>query len=162
MISCKPILDEGTRCSAAYVKTMAMALRSYLRFLAMRGECRPGLDHAVPPTPDWRLSSLPRYLLPEDIRVMGKGRRERVLPLWKETATAIRAWISIRPKTSAPELFLNGVGAPMTRSGFAYILRKHVERAAATQPSLRDRPITPHVLRHTCAMHILAATHDIR
>ena len=97
-----------------------------------------------------------------DIRVMGKGRRERVLPLWKETATAIRAWISIRPKTSAPELFLNGVGAPMTRSGFAYILRKHVERAAVTQPSLRDRPITPHVLRHTCAMHTLAATHDIR
>lgn len=46
-----------------------------------------------------------------DIRVMGKGRRERVLPLWKETATAIRAWLSIRPKTSAPELFLNGVGA---------------------------------------------------
>ena len=45
---------------------------------------------------------------------MGKGRRERVLPLWKETATAIRAWISIRPKTSALELFLNGVGAPMT------------------------------------------------
>lgn len=97
-----------------------------------------------------------------DIRVMGKGRRERVLPLWKETATAIRAWLSIRPKTFAPELFLNGVGAPMTRSGFAYILRKHVERAAATQPSLRDRPITPHVLRHTCAMHTLAATHDIQ
>ena len=97
-----------------------------------------------------------------DIRVMGKGRRERVLPLWKETATAIRAWVNIRPKTSAPELFLNGVGAPMTRSGFAYILRKHVARAAATQPSLRDRPITPHVLRHTCAMHTLAATHDIR
>src|SRR6056297_3363868 len=66
------------------------------------------------------------------------------------------------PQTFAPELFLNGVGAPMTRSGFAYILRKHVERAAVTKPSLRDRPITPHVLRHTCAMHTLAATHDIR
>ncbi|WP_209428274.1 hypothetical protein [Pararhodobacter sp. SW119] len=52
------ILDEGRRCSAAYVKTMAMALRGYLRFLAARGECRPGLDHAVPLTPDWRLSAL--------------------------------------------------------------------------------------------------------
>ncbi|MGX0904456.1 integrase/recombinase XerD [Roseovarius sp. MBR-79] len=67
------ILDEGTRCSAAYVKTMAMALRGYLRFLATRGECRPGLDHAVPPTPDWRLSALPRYLLPEDVTRLIEG-----------------------------------------------------------------------------------------
>ena len=67
------ILDEGTRCSAAYVKTMAMALRGYLRFLAARGECRPGLDHAVPPTPDWRLSALPRYLLPEDVTRLIEG-----------------------------------------------------------------------------------------
>lgn len=96
------------------------------------------------------------------IHVMGKGRRERVLPLWKETADAIRAWIAIRPKAPAPELFLNGIGVPMTRSGFEYILRKHVKHAAAAQPSLCDRRITPHVLRHTCAMHTLAATHDIR
>ncbi|MEI2685389.1 MAG: tyrosine-type recombinase/integrase [Cypionkella sp.] len=61
------ILDEGRRCSAAYVKTMAMALRGYLRFLAAHGECRPGLDHAVPPTPGWRLSALPRYLPSEDV-----------------------------------------------------------------------------------------------
>ena len=61
------ILDEGCRCSAAHVKTMAMALRGYLRFLAARGACRPGLDHAVPPTPEWRLSALPRYLPAQDI-----------------------------------------------------------------------------------------------
>ena len=65
------ILDEGTRCSAAYVKTMAMALRGYLRFLAAHGECRPGLDHAVPSTPCWRLSAMPRYLPPEDVTVSG-------------------------------------------------------------------------------------------
>ena len=67
------ILAEGARCSAAYVKTMAMALRGYLRFLATRGECRPGLDHAVPPTPDWRLSALPRYLLPKDVTRLIEG-----------------------------------------------------------------------------------------
>jgi integrase/recombinase XerD len=61
------ILDESARCSAAYVKTMAVALRGYLRFLAAQGECRPGLDHAVPPTPNWRLSALPRYLPPDDV-----------------------------------------------------------------------------------------------
>lgn len=67
------ILDEGTRCSPAHVKTMATALRGYLRFLATHGECRPGLDHAVPPTPDWRLSALPRYLPTEDVTRLIEG-----------------------------------------------------------------------------------------
>jgi site-specific recombinase XerD len=61
------ILDEAERCSPAYVKTMSMALRGYLRFLAARGVCRPGLDYAVPPAPCWRLSALPRYLPSADV-----------------------------------------------------------------------------------------------
>jgi len=50
----------------------------------------------------------------------------------------------------------------MTRSGFEYILDKHVKAAAAKQPSLATKRISPHVLRHTCAMHTLLATHDVR
>ncbi len=96
------------------------------------------------------------------IHVMGKGRRERVLPLWKETAVAIKAWIAIRPQTNEPELFLNSVGRAMTRSGFEHILAKHVRRAGEAQPSLTEKRVTPHVLRHTCAMHTLQATHDVR
>lgn len=96
------------------------------------------------------------------IHVMGKGRRERVLPLWKETATAIKAWVAIRPKVRAAELFLNSGGRAMTRSGFEYILAKHVKRAAAAMPSILEKRVTPHVLRHTCAMHTLHATHDVR
>ena len=96
------------------------------------------------------------------IHVMGKGRRERVLPLWKETAAAIRAWIAIRPRTDARDLFLNRVGRAMTRSGFEYILAKHVGHAGAAQPSLLAKRVSPHVLRHTCAMHTLQATHDVR
>ena len=61
------ILDETERCSPAYVKTMSMALRGYLRVLAARSVYRPGLDHAVPPAPCWRLSALPRYLPAADI-----------------------------------------------------------------------------------------------
>jgi len=61
------ILEELRRCSRAYVKTMTMALRGYLRFLAARGACRPGLDQAVPPVPEYRLSTLPRYLPMDDI-----------------------------------------------------------------------------------------------
>jgi integrase/recombinase XerD len=96
------------------------------------------------------------------IHVMGKGRRERVLPLWKETTTVLRAWLTARPQRADPELFLNGAGRAMTRSGFEYILAKHVATAAKTQPSITDKRVTPHVLRHTCAMHTLLATRDIR
>lgn len=56
------------------------------------------------------------------IHVLGKGRRERALPLWKETATALRAWLARRPTAQAPEVFLNARGAAMTRSGFEYVL----------------------------------------
>ncbi|NEJ25961.1 tyrosine-type recombinase/integrase [Rhizobium leguminosarum] len=50
----------------------------------------------------------------------------------------------------------------MTRAGFEYILAKHAATAAQKLPSLADKRITPHVLRHTCAMHTLKATRDVR
>jgi integrase/recombinase XerD len=96
------------------------------------------------------------------IRIMGKGRRERVLPLWQETRTVLRAWLAVRPAAQAPELFLNRTGARMTRDGFAHRLAQHVAVAAERQPSLVGKTVTPHVLRHSCAMHTLAATGDIR
>jgi integrase/recombinase XerD len=96
------------------------------------------------------------------IHVMGKGRRERVLPLWKETATAIKRWLAVRGQNGDPELFHNASGRAMTRSGFEYILTKHVATAAGKQPSIGKKRVTPHVLRHTCAMHTLLATKDIR
>jgi site-specific recombinase XerD len=96
------------------------------------------------------------------IHVRGKGRRERVLPLWKTTATALRAWLALRGDATCPELFLNARGGPLTRDGFEYILAKYVAIATTTMPSLKNKQISPHVLRHTCAMHTLEATHDIR
>jgi integrase/recombinase XerD len=96
------------------------------------------------------------------IHVMGKGRRERVLPLWKETATAIKKWLAVRNHNGDAELFLNAAGRAMTRSGFEYILSKHVVTAAGKQPSMGKKRVTPHVLRHTCAMHTLLATKDVR
>ncbi|RWK61617.1 MAG: integrase/recombinase, partial [Mesorhizobium sp.] len=96
------------------------------------------------------------------LHVMGKGRRERVLPLWKETTTALKAWLAVRPASGDAELFLNAAGRAMTRSGFEYVLAKHVATAALKQPSIADKRVTPHVLRHTCAMHTLQATRDVR
>jgi site-specific recombinase XerC len=93
------------------------------------------------------------------IRVLGKGRRERTLPLWKTTAAALRAWLAVRGRVATPEVFR---GEPLSRWGFAYLLKQHAATAARVHPSLDKKRISPHVLRHTCAMIVLQATHDIR
>lgn len=96
------------------------------------------------------------------IRVRGKGRRERALPLWKTTAAALRAWLAIRGAVASPELFVNARGTPFSRWGVAYVLQRHTETAARKCLTLRGKQISPHVLRHTCAMIVLQATKDIR
>lgn len=97
-----------------------------------------------------------------EIRVRGKGRKERALLLWKEVGDAIRAWLSIRGDAACPELFLSATGHPMTRAGFEYVLHKHVRTAAVTCPSLAAKSVSPHSLRHTCALETLRATGDLR
>jgi integrase/recombinase XerD len=96
------------------------------------------------------------------IRVHGKGRKERCLPLWKETASDLRAWMAVRGPAHVPELFINAEGAAMTRAGFEYILDKHTRTAAAKCHGLADRSVSPHQLRHSCAVMMLQATRDIR
>ena len=99
---------------------------------------------------------------PASIRVRGKGRRERSLPLWKETATDLRAWLAVRGTARVPEVFVNAEGTAMTRAGFEYILNKHTRAGAAGCPGLVDRSVSPHQLRHSCAVMMLQATRDIR
>ena len=69
------------------------------------------------------------------ILIHGKGRRERCLPLWKQTTAALRAWLAVRGPVPAPEIFVNARREPMTRAGFEYILEKHV-RTATSLPVL--------------------------
>lgn len=96
------------------------------------------------------------------IRVLGKGRKERCLPVWKETAADLRAWLAIRGRVPVPELFVNAEGSAMSRAGFEYVLDKHVCVARTTCVSLAGRSISPHQLRHSCALTMLRATRDIR
>ena len=98
----------------------------------------------------------------ETIRILGKGRRERELPLWAEVKTVLQQWLDVRPPVNNRYLFLNARGRAMSPDGFAYRLDLHVVTAAESMPSLNDKRITPHVIRHATAMGILHATGDIR
>lgn len=98
----------------------------------------------------------------DSVHVIGKGRRERVLPLWKETRSVLRDWLAIRPRGAADHLFLNARGKPLSRHGFAHRLALHASTARQKMPSMIGKRISPHILRHSCAMHTLEATGDIR
>ena len=97
---------------------------------------------------------------PRQVRLHGKGKKERICPIWSETATALRALVA---DTDGPDElnFRNARGAPLTRDGIAYVITKHVQRAAGSAPSLRRRRVTPHVLRHSCAVALLQAGVDV-
>lgn len=95
------------------------------------------------------------------LRLHGKGRKERVLPLWKTTARALRTWIDQNRFDSNALLFASARGARLSRSGVAKRLAGAVRVASHDCPSLSRREISPHTLRHTIAMHLLQADVDI-
>lgn len=88
----------------------------------------------------------------------GKGRRQRTCPLWQRTVVAIQQWIAERGRHEGP-LFVNRQGRRLSRSGVAYILRT-IATEAQLEPR-RARRVTPHVIRHTTAMHLLQSDVDI-
>ena len=98
----------------------------------------------------------------DEVHIIGKGRRERILPLWKETRSALRDWLALRPKSADRHLFLNAMGTGMTRRGFAKRLSLHAQTAAHSVPSIARKTVSPHLLRHACALHTLEATGDVR
>jgi len=97
-----------------------------------------------------------------EVLVRGKGRKERIMTLWREVSDSLRAWLAVRGQASVPEFFLNAGGRTLTRSGVSYIVRKHKNSAANTCRSLTEKRVSPHVLRHSCGVNVLRATRDIR
>jgi integrase/recombinase XerD len=96
---------------------------------------------------------------PRQVRFMGKGRKERICPLWSETASALRR--VVRPDSANEVIFKSHRGAQLTRDGVAYLLRKYVRLAAKGQSPQRLRHVTPHMLRHSCAVALLQAGVDV-
>jgi integrase/recombinase XerD len=98
---------------------------------------------------------------PRHVRLFGKGSKQRLCPLWRETAAALSHLPAIRESRSTDRVFHNRAGNGLTRDGVAYLLRKYARMAARTSPALRRRRVTPHVLRHGCAVALLQAGVDI-
>ena len=97
------------------------------------------------------------------IRLLGKGRKERSCPLWPETVTLLKSYLHQRaPKEpGTQQVFLNAYGAPITRFGIRYITRKYGAQAQVKQPDMTAKRVNPHTIRHTSAMHLLRAGNDI-
>ena len=95
------------------------------------------------------------------VKLHGKGRKERVIPLWKNTTSALRGWIDQNHMDNDDPVFTNTTGAPLTRSGAEKRLRLAVKTAAESEPSLNRKRVSPHILRHTTAMHMLQSGVDI-
>jgi site-specific recombinase XerD len=95
------------------------------------------------------------------VRIHGKGRKERVVPLWKQTAAALRRWLKRVDAAGDSPLFPNARGAPLSRSGVEDRLALAVSKASEGCPSLRDKVVSPHTIRHTTAMHLLQSGVDL-
>jgi integrase/recombinase XerD len=85
----------------------------------------------------------------------GKGRKDRSVPLWPKTGRILAAWFAELDGAPDGPAFPNARGGPLTRDGVRYILDQAVTVATPRYPSLRVKTISPHVLRHTTAMHLL-------
>ena len=95
------------------------------------------------------------------VRCHGKGRKERATPLTRQTVAVLRAWMRERSGTATDPAFPTRQGHPLSVDAIQWLLAKHVNAAADGCPSLRTKHVSPHVLRHTCAVNLLRAGVDI-
>jgi integrase/recombinase XerD len=103
---------------------------------------------------DLQLEALPQ------VRLFGKGRKERWCPLWPQTAELLRAWLGESISPDRP-LFCNHRGDRLTRFGVRYLLRKYCARAKVKTPSLGRKRLHPHSMRHSSAVHLLRSGVEI-
>jgi site-specific recombinase XerD len=94
------------------------------------------------------------------LRCQGKGRKQRITPLTRQTVRALRVWQAENPGEPHDPLLPTSRGAPLSRDAVERLLTKHAAIAAHGCPTLASKRVSPHVLRHTCAMRLLHAGVD--
>lgn len=94
------------------------------------------------------------------VSCLGKGRKQRITPLTAATVAVLRVWLAERGDQPEAPLFPTRSGRSLSRDGLERRLAKHAESAGRSRPSLRQKRVTPHVLRHTAAMRLLRAGVD--
>ena len=95
------------------------------------------------------------------VRCVGKGRKERCTPLTQQTRAILKVWLSEPGRADSDAVFPAARGGHLSAGGVQYLLAKHVAAAQQVCPSLRDKSVSPHVLRHTAAMELLQAGVDL-
>ena len=95
------------------------------------------------------------------VQISGKGRKQRVTPLWRSTVKMLRDWLVRISRDGNAPVFPNRVGQTLTRSGVEQRLRTAVVVARTNCPSLNNRNVSPHTIRHTTAMHLLQSGVDL-
>ncbi len=95
------------------------------------------------------------------VRIRGKGRKERSVPLWPDTARELKRWLRQYPRAPEQPLFPGRSGGPLTRVGLTERLKLAVQGAAHRFPELAKRRVFPHLVRHSVAMHMLQSGVDI-
>lgn len=99
----------------------------------------------------------PRDLLDHAVHLRGKGRKDRMVPIWPRTERRLRQWCKTNDIAPEQLIFTNRSGEPLSRDGVAFRLALAVRTAVVECPSLNSRRITCHTFRHSCAMSLLQA-----
>ncbi len=94
------------------------------------------------------------------VHVLGKGRKERCTPITKEAKLILKKWMKESASSDQKILFPSCRGKRLSNDGIQYLLKKHVATACKNCPSICSKRVSPHVLRHTCAMELLHAGVD--
>ncbi len=102
-----------------------------------------------------------RLAAPAQVKLFGKGRKERICPLWPETAKLLAALLKRQPRLDHEPLFVNRYGQPLGGAGVRFKLAQYVQAAAVKMPSLRKKRVHPHTFRHTAGVQLVAAGVDV-
>ena len=140
------LLNQPDRC-------MSLGVRDYALLLFLYNSGARADEAAKLTIGNLQLGASP------SVRLHGKGNKFRTCPLWPKTATALSSLVAERDKNDA--VFLSRVNQPLTRFGIHRVVTQYANLASKAVPSLAIKRVSPHIIRHTTAVHLLRAGVDI-